>query len=281
MASAKKKLNWLIEQHWGETTRLTITPDLADAMLSLNEDNRPRRQVTIRKYAELMQAGKWVWIPQPISFSDQYRLIDGQHRLHACVRAGVPVDANVAFGVPNEVFSLLDTGKIRTPYDIFSIYGVKNANQVVGAVRWVLAYDNGALDLANFRYTTLTPQEQYDTYQKYDDLQLSCPYGDAVNKAKLGSAAMFTAAHYICARRSRQDANDFYRSLADGLFQSKTSPAYRLERYLRANKMKRPDEQDSYRRIFAYIIKAWNSYRSGKDIKQFKWGQDETFPKAL
>ena len=280
MTDMLEKVNELIEDNWEQTVRLTVTPSLAEAMLSFNEGNRPRSQAVIKKYAELMQAGKWPWTPQPISFSDQFVLMDGQHRLHACVRADTPIEVNVAFGVPSEVFSVIDTGKGRKAYDVFSINGVPNAKTAAGAVRWVLAYDRGAMDLENFRHLPLTPQEHYEEYEKYEDVQLSCHYGKAINSSKLGSAAMFTAAHYICARKNRTDADEFFQSLADGLFSTKDSPAYRLERLLRDNQMRRADTREPYRHLFAYTIKAWNAYRKGKVVKQFKFTQNESFPKA-
>ena len=275
-----QKVDDLIEENWGDTVKLTVTPALAEAMLSFNEGNRPRSQATIKKYADLMQIGKWPWTPQPISFSDNYVLMDGQHRLHACVRADTAIEVSVAFGVPSDVFSVIDTGKTRKAYDVFSINGVPNAKIVAGAVRWLLAYDRGALDSENFRHISITPQEHYEEYEKYEDLQLSCRYGRAMSNSKLGSDAMFTAAHYICARRSRPDANEFFQSIADGLFSNKDSPAYRLERLLRENQTRRGDYRKPYRSLLAYTIKAWNAYRNGEVVKQFKFTQNESFPKA-
>mgnify|MGYP006439408315 CR=1 FL=1 len=280
MSSDRKKLRWLMNEHDGQSINITITPGIAQQMLEFNADNRPVSNTTVRRYAEQMRDGKWLWIPHPICFTSEPKLIDGQHRLKACLEAGTAFDASVYFGAPPDIFSLIDTGRTRTAYDIFSINGVKNANQVAGAVRWVLAYDDGYMKLANFRNQKITPQDQYDAYRSHEALQLSCPYGGRMNDARLGSATMFTALHYICARISRSEANNFFEHLADGLFSSKDCPMYQLERILRENQTRRADDRRSYRVLFAYTIKGWNAYRAGRPLKQFKLGADEAFPKA-
>src|SRR5690606_16390953 len=88
---SEKQLRWLLDTT--EHRLLTITPALADVMLRYNDANRPLSAATVRKYARQMGEGRWRLTKQPIIFSKSHKLLDGQHRLHACVESGVTIQA--------------------------------------------------------------------------------------------------------------------------------------------------------------------------------------------
>ena len=62
--------------------------------------------------------GDWQLTHQGIAFDTTGRLIDGQHRLHAIIEAGVPVQILVTRGCSASSFSILDRGANRRPSDI-------------------------------------------------------------------------------------------------------------------------------------------------------------------
>lgn len=55
---------------------------------------------------------------QGIAFDITGRLIDGQHRLHAIILAGVPIQISVTRGCSASSFSILDRGSSRSASDI-------------------------------------------------------------------------------------------------------------------------------------------------------------------
>lgn len=55
---------------------------------------------------------------QGIAFDTNGRLIDGQHRLHAIIEAGVPIQISVTRGCSAASFSILDRGANRSQSDI-------------------------------------------------------------------------------------------------------------------------------------------------------------------
>jgi hypothetical protein len=96
----------------------TITPHIAELYLKFNNNNRPLRKSHIRELASDMMGGNWQVTHQGIAFDITGRLIDGQHRLHAILEAGVSIQISVTRGCSASSFSILDRGSSRSPSDI-------------------------------------------------------------------------------------------------------------------------------------------------------------------
>lgn len=96
----------------------TITPDTARLYLKFNNNNRPLRKAHIRSLAFDITNGDWQVTHQGIAFDTTGKLIDGQHRLHAIIEAGIPIQMPVTRGCSSSSFSILDRGANRSPSDI-------------------------------------------------------------------------------------------------------------------------------------------------------------------
>lgn len=96
----------------------TVTPHIAGLYLKLNNNNRPLREAHIKSLAFDMVNGDWQITHQGIAFDTTGRLIDGQHRLHAIIQAGVPIQISVTRGCSASSFSILDRGANRSSSDI-------------------------------------------------------------------------------------------------------------------------------------------------------------------
>lgn len=108
-----------------------VGPELAQQLLSYNTHNRMLSESHIETLADLMKRGLWKRNAQPVQFigtpDNPIRCIDGQHRLHAIVKAGVDVYMTLAFNVPEESADTIDNGKRRTHGDhiFFRVPGIK------------------------------------------------------------------------------------------------------------------------------------------------------------
>lgn len=122
----------------------TITPDEAQKMLDLNTNNRPIRQVRVHLYASEMKADRWLLTGEPIIFNGT-NLINGQHRLAACVYAGVPFTTAVFRGAADEVYQVIDSGLARTAGDVLKHEGIPHYNATASAARLVLGYNANVL----------------------------------------------------------------------------------------------------------------------------------------
>lgn len=106
-----------------KTVLTTITPAVAKEMLKHNTLNRRIVDDRVRFYARSMKLGEWQLNPEGISFYENGNLRDGQHRLQAIILAGVPVQMNVTYDVPNDSF-IVDRGANRTTANVLKLGGV-------------------------------------------------------------------------------------------------------------------------------------------------------------
>lgn len=100
-----------------KTEVMTITPEMATRWLEGNTHNRPLRQRDVDKFAKAMGNGWWALNGESIIFASDGRLMDGQHRLWACVESGTPFQSIVVHGVPLEFFTTIDQGRVRSHAD--------------------------------------------------------------------------------------------------------------------------------------------------------------------
>lgn len=93
-----------------------ITPEKAKAFLETTDTNRRLSEVTVIAYANDMLAGNWQEnVSSPIALDADGILRDGQHRMAAIVRCGIPVKMWVCRNVDSE--GLYDVGRPRSVTD--------------------------------------------------------------------------------------------------------------------------------------------------------------------
>jgi hypothetical protein len=122
----------------------TITPEKAQEYLGKNTHNRKLRQKHVESLANEIRNGNWVVTHQGIAFSDTGELIDGQHRLAACILAKKEIEIMVsrhvsANGKPFTAQDIIDRGSIRSVGDQLALTkGLANANMATAACRWII-----------------------------------------------------------------------------------------------------------------------------------------------
>jgi len=104
----------------------TLTPELCKSMLSSNKHNRKINQNMVRLYTKQMINGNWRVNGEAIIIADNKDLLDGQHRLLACIESNVPLVTMVVRDIPRDSFMTLDTGKSRNGADILTINGMSS-----------------------------------------------------------------------------------------------------------------------------------------------------------
>ena len=72
-----------------------ITPKLASAWLSNNPNNRPINETRVTELCQKIKNGQWHEKGGAIEIFDSGRLINGQHRLTAVFRTGIPIKVKV------------------------------------------------------------------------------------------------------------------------------------------------------------------------------------------
>lgn len=276
--SFESKLREWIKNPPPNSMTLDITPSMAADMLKFNDRNRPLSAPTIARNVREMESGRFHWTRLPIIFSDAGRLIDGQHRLIACVKSGVTIKSDVVFGAPDEAFAFIDVGKKRSGGDIFAIKGVENANLVAAATLKMVAI----LELwprSVSKNPRLTVSEVYERFLAFPRFEESVHFGHIFNKARIMEGSLATALHYYCAQKNRAMADEFFEKVASGIgITGKSDPVNRLRDRLIANLA--AEDKMHPRRKAGLTIKAWNAFRAGQPCKVLKYTDDETWPRA-
>lgn len=113
----------------------TITPSEAARILENNPKNRAIRRFHVDKIARDMKAGRWQLNGDAIRINCDGSLIDGQHRLTACVLADVPFQTLVVSGLPATVRATIDGGAKRSHGDRLAMDGVSYSTNVSAALR--------------------------------------------------------------------------------------------------------------------------------------------------
>jgi hypothetical protein len=91
---------------------MDITPEIASEMLNKNTNNYRRvTQSRVNQYARKMELGFWQENGEPIQFSKDGTLLNGQHRLAAIIKSNTTQKMVVVYDVDADVF---DSGKNRT-----------------------------------------------------------------------------------------------------------------------------------------------------------------------
>ena len=102
---------------------MEVGPELAARWLEGNTHNRPLRQTVVDRFVRDMQVGQWQLTHQGVAFDVDGVLIDGQHRLWAIVLSSLTVPLRVFFNEPIENMRAIDTGLVRSNFDVLHLSG--------------------------------------------------------------------------------------------------------------------------------------------------------------
>ena len=191
MAKAKAKLTIVQSAAPQVTCALEyITPDLAKEWLELLDENRKYSGASGEAYARDMETGDWVVTNASIGFREDGKLIDGQHRLRACVLSGRPFWCIVVRGLSAEAQDYIDCGRMRSFADRLAFGGLKEAWRVAAAARVIWGIKLGVSKLKG----RSSPAELTNIVRRHPGLAASCT--GPVNLMTL-RPAILSALHYI------------------------------------------------------------------------------------
>ena len=100
---------------------IVIPPEMALAMMAdgRNKDNRRLVMSKVLRFAKIMQHGEWEFTEQGVAVSENGDLFDGQGRLTAIWKSGVPIKVRVTLRAPGNIYSVRDSGAVRNESQFF------------------------------------------------------------------------------------------------------------------------------------------------------------------
>lgn len=258
-----------------------IGPSEAKLMLAGNIDNRRLRPGVVSRYARDMACGNWKFNGDAIRFNGDGTLLDGQHRLLACIESGTVFKTLVIRGLSHDDRATLDTGAKRSMTDVLRWRGETSQALLAAIISWCLRYETG-----NFRNPQFGPShsEQLDWLSENPGVRGSMNVGREVRRQGVPiSASILASVHYETSRFDQADADMFMEALGSGAGLDPGSPILALRNW--ATRVSDRRDKPSTLVFSAVTIKAMNAWREGRTVSSIGWraggSQAEKFPTLI
>lgn len=240
-----------------------ITPERAKQLLEAKRPtNRPISPNQVNMLVRAITEGLWEVNFDTIKLTSKGELIDGQHRMMACVTAGKSIQTWVAYDVSVKSMATMDTHKPRSASDNIAIIGYQNASLITATIRKLVFF------ATNSKSIKLSPRET-ETLLRLHSIQESCRQAMHGGKGLFPGSSL-AAIHYIGAMvQSRQDeklvlaADKFLKTVKSGIPNYEGDPAYVVREFViakNASRVSTIDPQTKDRMLAA----AWEAHRAGK-----------------
>jgi hypothetical protein len=256
-----------------------VTPELARHWLLKNNNNRNVSKPTVAKYARDIKSGDWGFTADPIRFSRDGDLLDGQHRLMACVLADVNFSTLVVRNLDPQTRRYMDMGKGRTIADTLQWNGIKNATSVAALARVLLC---------DLRYGGFMNNRGKATFSasEVEAIVTSVPQiAASVNKVKscrvrgglIGSATYLAYVHVVgtlVGHPGRSD--DFLSVFTTGAPDYPGCAAHALREKIIRDRVSNTITTPYY---FPAYSAAWNHFVTKKQVTILRWSDDSQISK--
>lgn len=265
------------------TSVRTITPDDAKRLLENNTLNRNISDRTVSALARDMKSGNWVFNGESIKISKTGRLLDGQHRLSACVRANVPFETLVIEGLPESAMDTVDAGRKRTAGDVLRMHGYINNNSLAAAAKAIMDYKQHGIREVRQTATAYSNSEILAFVEANPDVRTCTQKALQLHKGTGGLMAPATGAliYYMFMQVDETAAARFFCMLQTGADLDEFSPILKLRNYLIGLRASKIDRTAASYRTILLAMKCWNKWRTGQLIVNLRFSENEQIPELI
>jgi hypothetical protein len=253
-----------------------VTEDLALAALERNQRNRRLRRDHLHRMIKAHRAGHLLRTTDAIGFDVRGWLQNGQHRLTAIQRTGIPLLLRMEFGMPIEAGNATDLGAKRTCGDTLDRHGYPQGRNLAASVQWAKRISDGIK--ASSINTSFLPDETMDLLAEYPGMLDSLTAVRAFARRFKQPQSVLAAAHWHLSQKSSPALADEFLAVtmdclgADG----ETDPRYLLNKRLQADmSMRRRMPIDD---LLFLMFKAWDKYIEGARCTNCGACSSEPFP---
>lgn len=251
-----------------------INPDIAQLFLRSNDMNRPLIRGHVGFMKQVLESGDMVMNGEAIIRSSKGVLLNGQHRLTACVESGIGFDAMVVEGIDVEAFRTIDGGRKRSTGDFLAIQGESLSNRLAAAVQQLLTFadlDGSTMYSRGGKSTRkATASVASRVLEAHPRLRESV---SAMAATKLFANQQGYVLHYLFSIVSKELADEFASVISSG--HSDTERPFVIFREGLINQGTHSHLRHSHS---AKAIKAFNAERSGNRPKLLRLNANEDFP---
>lgn len=266
--------------------RELITPEKAAKLLEKNSNNRSVNSRAVARLAAAMRAGEWRFNAQPIQLTLDGLLLDGQHRLMACLASGVSIECLVVWDALPETQETMDMGKARSVADVLRLRGHTNHNAVAAFGRRVALAKKygvraGAIHTSHevSNGSVLEAVENVSNLQRYTVGARQVCHGLGFTAAQIGFLMWWFDSI------DREDSEFFWSKVRTGEGLYEGNPIYALRRIGLNRETAGIGTNHHQYQTAGLVVKAWNKFRRGEEAHRltFRAGgaNPETFPEPV
>lgn len=261
-----------------------VTPEYARALLKGNTHNRKSNEKQIKKLAALHATEHWVQTGDPIRLTHDGIVVDGQHRLLAIVKSGVPQFYFIMRGVQLIAQEVIDTGSRRTLSAMLNTRKEKNVAELAAVIKAIYAWE-----VLGFRSAEGYESIPINVLLKYFDENAEHIRGVTAQSKRLaakisGGIAGVALAIHALEKIDIEDSSHFWERLMSDFGHTEGDPISTLRNSLLKDRELAVGRQASCRGQtwrLAVIIKAWNAYRKGEQIFRLRYSPGGAHPEKM
>lgn len=264
-----------------KTEIIKITPRIAQEMLKNNSNNRPLSEKYLQRLVLLMKNGEWKeGTGEAIKFGMSGKMHDGQHRLTALIMAGITLEFLVISGLNDDIFEVIDQGRMRNQGDVLSCAGVKNYKSIAAGINYYLILKSGNSTISRGLTNRTSPKTVLDVYlNNPSSFQESFIRSSKwCHKFKGITEKQYYAIYHLLKVNNPVKSLEFFEKLSSGENLVEGDPILTLRNILIRSMGVKDRTTPSVK--LAYIIRAWNAYIEGKQLKVIQYSpENHEYPK--
>jgi hypothetical protein len=270
-------------------SRIVLTPALASEILAFNNNNRRVKKERVAQYSASMKRGQWQYTGDAIRIGKDEKgtdvLLDGQHRLLACVESRTSFETMVISGLPASVFMVIDRGVTRTNGDILRVAGFVDSTQLGSMVRPVIALDSGLNPMMHGTLALVTGDDMVRFCDENRELvNWAKALGDKGCKGVGGIKSAWGIFSIIAARVvGKKVVEQFIDECVKGVGLVHGDPRLALRSFMLKTGSAHGVTARNYRES-GTIMRAFNAYLEGRTMSYVKqWGANSsaTYPQTF
>lgn len=238
-----------------------IGPKEWDILFQNVVKNRRLNRANLTRLIDEIEKGAWSITPDAIAFTEDGRLINGQHRGRACIATGRTLPFYVVVGIEERSFDVIDAGAKRSATDLFSVSGIQNAAQASSICRLELGY----------RMKQLKPKfavrEVLAVAEELPDLELVSSAVQAETNGLRGWCSQ-TALGWVYMRAlaaNRGRAVEWFDGIAKGINLDENDPRYAARRHLQGGSRSAWQSQRMMEQVYI-LWRSWEYFVAGASV---------------
>ncbi len=261
-----------------------VSPEMATKILNGNEGNRPIRDARVEELVRSINEKRWRLTNDAIAMTGTSpdkpgRLLNGQHRMFACVESGKSIDVLVLYGADEDAYAVMDTGAKRSASDLLPR---PYQNERRGATQFVFCYERAALSCTGYN---LSPgnDEILAEYNARPTIGQTVDSDLAGLKRICNAVSGQLGAFAVLRAHDRAKADAFIERVLGGHGLAKDSPELTLRNrfILEASGNRGSARRPTAATYAAMVIKAWNAVETKAPLTKILFREGEAFPRIV